>query len=129
MEFRYVSSVKGHLATRYGTGTPLGAVVGRDEKTGESTVVWNEDAVIAIPLDEWNRHIKEYTRLLTHGALKERKPEEHKTFVEAEKKTAEADAARVAEEAKKAADEAKKNADATASGGAPTGDGKKGKKE
>lgn len=104
MEFRYVSSVKGHLATRFGTGTPLGATIRNDK--GEVSIDWNETEVVAIPLEEWNRSIKEYGRLLTAKAITERNAEDHKAWLALEKKASEADAERVkAEAAKVAADE------------------------
>ena len=70
----YVSAVPGHLVTRYGTGTLIGAARGVIEKPGDvvdpSQVTYDEQLVVRIPEAEHARYRREYGRALRDGALK-----------------------------------------------------------
>lgn len=104
MNLVYVSPVKGHLVTRYGTGTYIGAtrsIVVHKPAPGEpipivprneSEVAWNESEVVAIPEPEWMAHIKEYTRCLTAKALTKRTEADYKAWCEAQAKASATDA-------------------------------------
>lgn len=58
-DFRYFSPVRGHAVPRFGVkGQFLGAQ--RTEKGFE----WNEEAVVALPVAELRRYLREYNRIL-----------------------------------------------------------------
>lgn len=62
---RFVSSVPGHLVTRYGSSEYVGAR--RDPKTRELS--WQPEAVVALTQHELDRFSREYDRALKDGAL------------------------------------------------------------
>lgn len=65
----YVSSVPGHLVTRFGTGLLIGAT--RDQKD-PSKVTWDEELIVKIPEPEGRAYAKEYARALREKSLKVR---------------------------------------------------------
>lgn len=67
MEFRYFSSVKGAAVPRFGSTSFIGAA-----RTPRG-FAWNLDAVVAVPVEEVNRYLREYNRVLRSDALRERK--------------------------------------------------------
>lgn len=122
----YLSAVKGHLVPRFSTLTsPAGRTnigVKRDEK---GAVVYDERAVVCIPIAEFNRHRKEYHRAIDDGALKKRTREDFDAYrAEVDKADAEAEAKRKANEAK-----AKAEAEAAAKSKAETDAAAKAKAE
>ena len=78
----FVSSVPGHLVTRYGGARApelLGAT--RDAK---GVVAWQPDLVLALSHDELARFGREYRRAIARGALLERTEAEYLAFVAAQ---------------------------------------------
>lgn len=66
----YVSSVAGHLVTRFGA---QGSYVGAERDSSDpTTVVWNEEAIVALTEAEVARYSREYDRLIRGGALRKR---------------------------------------------------------
>jgi len=63
-EFKYIKSQHGFVVKRYGTNTYIGCT---KTKTGFE---WT-DNIVRIPLAEWTRYIKEYSRSLNDGSLVE----------------------------------------------------------
>lgn len=70
----YVSSVEGHLVTRY--GSPDGSYIGAERRAGGG-VAWDTEAIVPIPQGELDAHRREYRGHIARGELRERKPEEH----------------------------------------------------
>jgi hypothetical protein len=100
-EFKYFTAKTGHLVPRYGTSSYIGATARR----GEAATF--DGAVVAIPLREWTRFVKEYNRCMKAGVLIECTKAEHDAFLKAQ------EAATVAAVAKA---EAEKAAGATKAG-------------
>jgi hypothetical protein len=74
----YVSAVKGHLVTRFGTGLLIGAT--RDQ-ADPSKVTWDEGEIAKIGPDEQAAYRREYARALRDGALKARTKAEYEGVV------------------------------------------------
>lgn len=74
----YVSAVKGHLVTRYGTGLLIGA--SRDPKD-PSKVSWDENEIVKLTPEEQAPYRREYARALRDGSLKQRKPADFQAAV------------------------------------------------
>ena len=103
MEFKYLSSVKGRLVPRFPTmQQPVTTFIGATRKG--KVITWNEEAVAAVPLQEFQKYRREYKRRIADGSLKERTEQDFKAWQEKQKKAS--------EDAKKAADTAKKEATA-----------------
>lgn len=99
-EFVYVKPVSGHLVPRYSTlrsssTTYIGAR--RDGKAIE----WDTDAVVAIPLAEWNRYGREYRRALSEGSLMPADKAAYETWLKKREEESEASAKKLAEEVAK----------------------------
>lgn len=104
-EFVFVSSVQGKLVTRFPSlRQPVAQYIGATRKGKE--IVWNPEAVVAIPMQEWNRYRREYKRALEQGSLKRRTEAEHKAWLQKQQKADEA----VKQEAEKAKREAEAEA-------------------
>ncbi len=69
----FVSSVQDHPVTRFGTRTIIGAT--RSSKT-PTVVTFDTSAIVAIPIEEYERFSREYDRALGNGSLERRKPAE-----------------------------------------------------
>jgi len=87
----YVSAVKGHLVTRFGTDARgLQSFIGAHRVLGNpSEIVWDEETIIPLSEDEATRYRREYQRLIDGKALRRRTEAEFKAQVAARKKTAE----------------------------------------
>ena len=79
----YVSSVEGHLVTRYGTGRRVngipmpGLLVGAERDPADpSKVVFDTTKIVFIPEQEAVTYAREYRRALQQGALKARTEDE-----------------------------------------------------
>lgn len=84
-EFVFVSSIKGKLVTRFPSlRQPTAQYIGATRKGKD--IVWNTDAVVAIPKSEWNRYRREYRRVLENGSLVKRTQEDHTKWLERRKK-------------------------------------------
>lgn len=84
-EFQYVSSVKGHLVTRFPSlRSPVAQYIGATRKGKE--IVWDETVVVAIPAKEWQQYRREYRRAIADGALKSRTAEDFEKYREAKGK-------------------------------------------
>jgi hypothetical protein len=94
----YVSAVKGHLVTRFGTGLLIGAT--RDPKD-PSKVTWDEDEIAKISPEELAPYRREYARALRDGALKKREAADFKAVNEKRAQQTETDLAKVKAEAAK----------------------------
>jgi hypothetical protein len=77
-EFKYFTAKTGHLVPRYGTSSYIGATARR----GEAATF--DGAVVAIPLREWTRFVKEYNRCMKAGVLIECTKAEHDAFLKAQ---------------------------------------------
>jgi hypothetical protein len=84
----FVSSVEGHLVTRLGTNTLIGA--SRDPRAPDR-VTWELDAIIAIPGPEYIAHKREYDRALREGGLRKRTEAEFAAYQQALQAAAEHD--------------------------------------
>ncbi len=92
---RFVSSVKGHLVSRYGTATDKSApsLIGARRKTTslgvgpfdlERTTVeleWDEEAIVALTETEARRFAREYDGHVARNELKARTADEFDRFV------------------------------------------------
>lgn len=65
-EFKYYSSVYGRVVPRFGTSSYIGAVMGKDG------FEWDEVKIVAIPMTEFARYRKEYTKNVKNGSIMER---------------------------------------------------------
>ena len=109
-EFVFVSSVQGKLVTRFPSlRQPVAQYIGATRKGKK--IEWNPEAVVAIPLQEWNRYRREYKRALEDGALKKRDEAAHKAWLQKQKQ-ADEEAKTKADKAKQEADEAAKKVEA-----------------
>lgn len=80
-EFHYVSSVKGHLVTRFPTlQMSVAQYIGATRKGKE--VTWDETEVVAISEQEWAKYRREYRRCLADKSLVERTKEDFAAYVE-----------------------------------------------
>jgi hypothetical protein len=79
----YVSAVRGHLVTRFGTaGRGVQSFIGAHRAPGSPTeIVWDVESITALSEDEVARHLREYQRLLDGGALKKRTAAEYRAQV------------------------------------------------
>jgi hypothetical protein len=91
----YVSSVAGHLVTRFGTTQRLGGVpspgllIGAErDRTDPTKVTWDESKIVHIPEPEASTYVREYQRAIRYGELRRR------TEVEYLAQTAAAEAAK-----------------------------------
>ena len=102
----FVSAVRGHLVTRFGTDRPgLQSFIGAARLPGAPTeIVWDEQTIVPLSEAEVGRFRREYQRAIDGKALRQRTPEEYQAQVAARKK-AEGEALAAA---KKAADEKSK---------------------
>lgn len=75
----FVSSVPGHLVTRYGSRELLGA-----ERDAKGVVSWRPDDVLALGHLEHARFGREYRRAIARGSLRERTEAEYRAFVAAQ---------------------------------------------
>ena len=78
--FHYVSSVKGKLVTRYpslqmSAAQYIGAV-----RKGKN-IEWDENEVVAISEQEWQKYRREYRRCVSDNALKERTNQDFEKYV------------------------------------------------
>jgi hypothetical protein len=107
-EFHYVSSVKGHLVTRFPSlRSSVAQYIGATRKG--KTIVWDPTEVVAISEKEWQTYRREYRRCVADKSLVVRTKEDFETYV-AEKTAREQ---KVLEEAKaKAEADAKAEAEA-----------------
>ena len=64
----YVRPVPGHLVTRFGHRSYIGATVAVVD--GETVVTWDESAVVPITHEEFRRYRREYRDALRDGDLK-----------------------------------------------------------
>jgi len=80
-EFHYVSSVKGHLVTRFPSlQSSVAQYIGATRKG--KTVVWDPTEVVAISEQEWQKYRREYRRCLADKSLIERTKEHFDKYVE-----------------------------------------------
>ena len=86
----YVSAVKGHLVTRFGTDARgLQSFIGAHRVLGNpSEIVWDEETIVPLSEDEATRYRREYQRLLDGKALRRRTEAEFKAQLAARKKAA-----------------------------------------
>jgi hypothetical protein len=82
----YVSSMEGHLVTRYGAGARgAPSYIGARREAGDPTqIVWDPELVVALTADEVARHRLEYERELDAKALRRRTEAEFIAQVERE---------------------------------------------
>jgi hypothetical protein len=100
MEFGlYVSPVKGHAVPRF--GAPAGTYIGA-KRVGKQ-LEWDEERIVAIPVNESRRYSAEYDGAIRDGSLKVRTAEEYAQQVD-DRKAAKKRAAIEAAEAAKPAD-------------------------
>lgn len=80
----FVSSVPGHLVSRYGSASASRAneLLGA-ERTVDGEVVWHTDAVLVVSEAELARFSREYRRAIATGALRERTEADYLDFVTA----------------------------------------------
>ena len=71
----FVSSVTGSLVTRHGSHRLIGA-----EVTPGGIPVWNIDQVVAIPREEYDRYLHEYSTELRDGALVRRTRDDYDAY-------------------------------------------------
>lgn len=94
-EYKYVKSKEGRVVPRYGTGTLIGCKRKRPDKNTKSGHIWSTD-IVRIPMAEWIRYIKEYTRAVKDKSLilvkKEEWEKEEQVRQDKQKKEAEASA-------------------------------------
>lgn len=107
-EFHYVSSVKGHLVTRFPSlRSSVAQFIGATRKG--KTIVWDETEVVAISDQEWQRYRREYRRCLADKSIVERTKEDFEAYVaektDRETKALEKAKAEAAEKAKAEATE------------------------
>lgn len=69
----FVSCVEGHLVTRHGTRTFIGAERRADDPR---RVDYHPEQIVAIPVDEHRKYRREYLRALREGSLVERTGDE-----------------------------------------------------
>jgi Sec-independent protein translocase protein TatA len=101
-EFHYVSSVKGHLVTRFPSlRASTAQYIGAERKGKE--IVWDTDVVVAISPQEWARYRREFRRAISDESLVERTEAEYKAYLESHEKAEQ-----------KAAEQRKADADAEA---------------
>jgi hypothetical protein len=75
MKYRYFSCKKGHVVSRFGTKAFIGCRVVQNQH------IWNEDEVVAIPVTDTIRYLKEYNRVLKDGAIIERTQEDYDSWI------------------------------------------------
>ena len=70
----YVSAVRGHLVTRFGTARPgAQSFIGAHRVPGSpAEIVWDEQTIVPLSEAEVARYRREYQRALDGGALKRR---------------------------------------------------------
>lgn len=79
-EFHYVSSVKGHLVTRFPSlQSSVAQYIGATRKG--KTIVWDESEVSAISDQEWQKYRREYRRCLADKSLVVRTKEDFEAYV------------------------------------------------
>lgn len=93
----YVSSVEGHLVTRFGTTQRIGGVpspgllIGAErDRTDPTKVVWDESKIVHIPEAEASAYAREYARAIREGALHKRTEAEFEAAAKAAQEAAEA---------------------------------------
>jgi len=88
---KFFSSVIGRPVARWGTGTMIGARIDASLPDGPG-IVYDVDAVVAIPLAEFKRHEREYRKAIACKELVERTRSQHDTYVKAQAKAADDEA-------------------------------------
>src|SRR5262245_26208296 len=85
----YVSAVRGHLVTRFGTdGNGIQSFIGAHRVPGDPTeIVWDESTIVPLTEGEVARYRREYQRLLDGKALRKRTAAEYEAQEEARRKT------------------------------------------
>lgn len=79
-EFHYVSSVKGHLVTRFPSlRSSVAQYIGATRKG--KTIDWDESEVSAISDQEWQKYRREYRRCLADKSLVVRTKEDFEAYV------------------------------------------------
>lgn len=66
IELKYFSSVFGKAVPRFGTDGWIGAIRKKDG------FIWDESEITAVPMTEYRRYLREYTRVLKEGSILER---------------------------------------------------------
>src|SRR5262245_49207601 len=86
----YVSAVKGHLVTRFGTdGRSVQSFIGAQRVHGSPTdIVWDEETIVPLTDAEVARYRREYQRMIDGKALRKRTEAEYKAQLAARKKAA-----------------------------------------
>lgn len=115
-EFHYVSSVKGHLVTRFPSlRSSVAQFIGATRKG--KTIVWDTTEVVAISDKEWQTYRREYRRCLADKSIVERTKEDFEAYVKekTERETKALEEAKADADAK-AAEEAKANEQPTSEG-------------
>jgi len=119
-EFHYVSSVKGHLVTRFPSlRLSVAQYIGATRKG--KTIVWDETEVAAISEREWQTYRREYRRCMADKSLVERTKEDFEAYV-ADKQAREKEALEktTAEAMERAKAEAREQAPSTGTTNQPT---------
>ena len=110
--FQYVSSVEGHLVTRFPSlRASTAQYIGATRK--DKTITWDTNTVVAISDDEGKKYRKEYRRAVSDGALKVRTEVEYKAFIEGRDKDDAELTNKLAADRKKAERKARKEASST----------------
>ncbi len=101
IQYRYFSSVKGHVVQRYGTGVHVGVV------RAAGGWEWDEDEVVAIPETECCKYEREYQNAVRHKALQKRSQDDYDAYVRKQEQKAKAHARELAAKQAAAEKEAK----------------------
>lgn len=105
--FQYVSSVEGHLVTRFPSlRASTAQYIGASRK--DKKITWDTSIIVAISDDEWKKFRREYRRAVDDGALKVRTEAEYKAFLEGRQKADAETSNKISIEKKKADRKAKK---------------------
>jgi len=76
--FRFFSCVEGYACPRFGA---LGSFIGAFRVPGGYD--WQPDTIVAIPIAEFNRHLKAYNRAIKGGRIKVRTEKDYKESIKA----------------------------------------------
>lgn len=119
----FVSAKAGALVSRMAS-VPSGRPVWIGCRREDGKLVWDEEAVVFIPADEYRGHRRTYDRHLRLGELVERTPADFAAYEKGIADKARAEAEKVAADKAKAEAEAKKAAAAEPEAGAAKKKGK-----
>ena len=109
-EFHYVSSVKGHLVTRFPSlRASTAQYIGAERKGKE--IVWDTDVVVAISPQEWARYRREFRRAISDKSLVERSETDYKAYLDSHEKAEQKAAEQRKAEAEAEAEKTKANAE------------------